>query len=47
MRRWVWNNVKDTFEVQAAMDAEQEILDTHQIPKRWVISEPNPNYKFG
>ena len=35
------------FEVQAAMEAQQEILETHQIPKPWVISEPNPKYKFG
>lgn len=35
------------FEVKAAMDAQEEILRTHQIPKQSVISEPNPKYKFG
>lgn len=35
------------FEVSLAMDAEDEILKTHQIPKSCVINEPNKRYKLG
>ena len=34
------------FEVQAAMDAQSEILKIHQIPKSSEINPPNPKYKF-
>jgi PDZ domain len=33
------------LEVQAAMEAESEVLERHQIPKASHISPPNPNYK--
>lgn len=33
------------FEVQAAMEAQSAILETHQIPKACHISPPNPKYK--
>ena len=33
------------LEVQAAMEAESEVLRRHQIPKSSHISPPNPNYK--
>jgi len=33
------------LDVQAAMAAESEILERHQIPKASHISPPNPNYK--
>lgn len=33
------------LEVQAAMEAEAEVLARHQIPKSSHISPPNPNYK--
>lgn len=33
------------FEVKAAIKAQKEILETHQIPKPWHITPPNPKYK--
>ena len=33
------------LEVQAAMEAEAEVLKRHQIPKPSNISPPNPSYK--
>ena len=32
------------LEVKAAMEAEEEVLKRHQIPKASKISPPNPNY---
>lgn len=34
------------FEVQAAMDAQAEILQVHQIPKSSEINPPNPKYRL-
>lgn len=35
------------FEVKAAIDAQEEILKTHQIPRPSSIADPNPKFKFG
>jgi hypothetical protein len=34
------------FEIQAAIDAEKEILKVYQIPKPSIINPPNPNYNL-